>query len=48
MGHDNLIKNVICKEVINLMTIILVDLGKEIKLKISRLKYLGSRLFSLL
>ena len=39
-GYDTLIQNVILKGNINLMGVILVDIDIELKLKISRLKYL--------
>ena len=38
--HDNLIQNIILKELINIMSIIMSDLVMELKLKISRIKYL--------
>ena len=40
--YDTLIQNVILKEIINLMSVILVDIDIEVKMKISRIKYLGS------
>ena len=40
--NDNLIQNIIPKEVINIMSIMISDLDKEIKMKFSRLNYLES------
>ena len=42
--YDTLIQNVILKELINMMGMTITDLDKEIKMKISSLKYLESRL----
>ena len=47
MVYDNLIQNNILKELINIMSIMISDLDMELKLKISRIKYLES-IFSLL
>ena len=44
--YDNLIQNFILKELINIMSIMISDLDMELKLKISRIKYLESN-FSL-
>ena len=44
--YDNLIQNIILKELINIMLIMISDLDIEIKMKISRIKYLES-IFSL-
>ena len=41
--YDNLIQNIILKELINIMSIILSDLDIELKMKISRIKYLESK-----
>ena len=38
--YDILIQNIILKELINIMSIIISDLDMELKLKISRIKYL--------
>jgi len=38
--YDNLIHNIILKELINIMAIMIIDLDMEIKMKISRIKYL--------
>ena len=38
--YDNLIHNIILKELINIMAILIEDLDMEIKMKISRIKYL--------
>ena len=40
--YDNLIQNIILKELINIMSIIKRDLDIELKMKISRIKYLES------
>ena len=44
--YDNLIQNIILKESINIMSIMISDLDIEIKMKISRIKYLEN-IFSL-
>ena len=44
IGNDTLIQNVILKEIINLMGTIIVYIDIELKMKISRIKYLESRL----
>ena len=41
--YDNLIQNIILKELINIMSIIISDLDIELKMKISRIKYLESK-----
>ena len=41
--YDNLIQNIILKELINIMSIIILDLDKELKMKISRIEYLQSK-----
>ena len=40
--YDNLIHNIILKELINIMSIMISDLDMELKMKISRIKYLES------
>ena len=40
IAYDNLIQNIILKELINIMSIIIRDLDIELKMKISRIKYL--------
>ena len=40
--YDNLIQNIILKELINIMSIMISDLDMESKMKISRIKYLES------
>ena len=45
IGCDRLIQNVILKELIIIMGFTITDLGIELKMKISRIKYLESRLF---
>ena len=44
IGYDSLIQNVILKEKINLMGATIVDIGMELKMKISRNEYLESML----
>ena len=44
IGYDTLIQNVILKELINLMGMTITDLDKELKMKISRIRYLESKL----
>ena len=41
--YDNLVQNIILKELINIMSILISDLDMEIKLKTSRIKYLESK-----
>ena len=38
--YDNLIHNIILKELINIMATMIIDLDMEIKMKISGIKYL--------
>ena len=38
--YDNLIQNIILKELINIMSIMISDLDMELKMKISRIEYL--------
>ena len=40
--YDNLIQNIILKELINIMSVMIRDLDTELKMKISRIKYLES------
>ena len=40
--YDNLIQNIIIKELINIMSLLISDLEMELKMKISRIKYLES------
>ena len=40
--YDNLIQNIILKESINIMSKIISDLDIELKMKVSRIKYLES------
>ena len=42
IAYDNLIQNIILKELINIMSVMIRDLDMELKLKISRIKYLES------
>ena len=44
IGYDTLIQNVILKELINIMGTTITDLDIELKMKISRIKYLESKL----
>ena len=39
IAYDNLIQNIILKELINIMSIMISDLDIELKMKISRIKY---------
>ena len=41
--YDNLIQNIILKELINMMAIMILDLDMELKMKISRIKYLENK-----
>ena len=40
---DNLIQNIILKELINIMSVMIRDLDIELKLKISRIEYLENK-----
>ena len=40
IAYDNLIQNIILKELINIMSVMIFDLEIELKMKISRIKYL--------
>ena len=40
IAYDNLIHNIILKELINIMSIMISDLDIELKMKISRIEYL--------
>ena len=42
IAYDNLIQNIILKEIINIMSKMLTDLDMELKMKISRINYLES------
>ena len=44
IGYDSLIQNVILKELINIMGTTITDIEIELKMKISRIKYLEDRL----
>ena len=44
MGYDALIQNVILKELIHIMGTTITDLDIELKIKISRINYLKSKL----
>ena len=41
--YDNLIQNIILKELMNIMSVMKRDLDMELKLKISRIEYLESK-----
>ena len=41
--NDNLNQNVFLKQLINIMSIMILDLDMELKMKISRIKYLENR-----
>ena len=43
IGSDCLIQNIILKELINIMSTTIVDLDIELKMKISRIKYLENK-----
>ena len=43
-GYDTLIRNVILKELINIMRTVITDLDIELKMKISRIKHSEERL----
>ena len=45
IAYDNLIQNIILKELINIMSKMISDLDMELKLKISRIKYLKNIFF---
>ena len=44
--YANLIQNIILKELINIMSIMIFDLDIELKMKISRIKYLENKIHS--
>ena len=41
--YENLIQNIILKELINIMSIMISDLNIKLKMKISRIKYLENK-----
>ena len=43
IGYNNLVQNVILKELRNIMSLIILGLDIELKMKISRIKYLESK-----
>ena len=43
IGYDTLIQNIILRELINIMGTTITDLDIELKLKISRIKYLENK-----
>ena len=43
IGYDSLIQSVIFKEIISLLGATIVDVDIELRMKISRIKYLESR-----
>ena len=42
IAYDNLIQNVILKELLNILSVMTGDLDMELKMKISRIKYFDS------
>ena len=46
IAYDNLIQNIILKELINIMSIMISDLDIELKMKISRIEYLENIFYS--
>ena len=47
IGYESFIQNVTLKEMINLMATTIVDINIEMKMQVSRIKYLESRLLRL-
>ena len=45
IAYDNLVQNIILKEINNIMSIMILDLDMELKLKISRINYLEKCFF---
>ena len=45
IGYNSLIQNVILKELFNIMAMTINDIDIEVKMKISRMKYLENRKF---
>ena len=43
IAYDNIIQNIILKELINIMSVTIFDLDIELKMKISRIKYLENK-----
>ena len=43
--YDNLIQNIILKDLINIMSIMILDLDMELKMKITRIKNLENKYF---
>ena len=43
IAYDNLIHNIILKELINIRSTMILDLDMELKMKISRIKYLENK-----
>ena len=43
IGYDTLIQNIFLKELINIMGMTITDLDIELKMKISRIKYLENK-----
>ena len=44
LGYDSLFQNVILEELINMMGATITDIGIELKMKISRVEYLESKI----
>ena len=45
IAYDNLIQNIVLKELINIMGMTITDLDIELKMKMSRIEYLENRKF---
>ena len=45
--YDNLIQNIILKELLNILSIMISDLDMELKMKISRIKHLEKNFYSI-
>ena len=43
IAYDNLIQNIILKELISIMSVMIRDLDMELKMKISRIEYLENK-----
>ena len=43
ISYDNLIQNIILKELIIIMSVMILDLDMELKMKISRIKYVENK-----
>ena len=45
-GYDTMIQNIVLKDIINLMSIVIVDIDIELRLKKSRTKYLRKKSYN--